>query len=301
MMRKKFISKRRKKRNYKTLTLLIIIILALVRTFKLLDGADISIDDKKLVKILLNSYEKKKIFNIDISENPVFYLQNNYIEKTFQEIKEEKKEIVNKEPIIYIYNSHQNEEYKASTFAEYDVRPSVMMADYILEEVFQKNNYPTIVEEKKISEVLSSNNWKYTYSYRASRVFLEDVIVTHPSLKYFIDVHRDSLEHDRTYINIEGKDYARTIFLIGLENEEYEANLAFTEKINNKLNEKYPGLSKGIYKKGGPTVNGVYNQDFSNKTILIEIGGYESTTTEVLNSTLAFAECFLEVINEGEN
>lgn len=300
-MRKKFISKRRKKRNFKVLILFIIIILVLVGTFKFLEKTNISIDDKRLVKILLNSYEKKKIFNIDVPKDPVFYLQNNYIEKTFQEIKEEKPEIVNKEPLIYIYNSHQSEEYKASTFAEYDVRPSVMMADYILEEVFQKNSYPTIVEERRISEVLASNNWKYVYSYRASRVFLEDVIVTHPSLKYFIDVHRDSLEHDRTYINIEGKDYARTIFLIGLENEGYEENLAFTEKINNKLNEKYPGLSKGIYKKGGPTVNGVYNQDFSNRTILIEIGGYESTTTEVLNSTLAFAECFLEVINEGEN
>lgn len=300
-MRKKFISKRRKKRDFKVPVLSIIIVLVLVGTFKFLEKTDISIDDKRLVKILLNSYEKKKMFNIDVPKDPVFYLQNNYIEKTFQEIKEEKPEIVNKEPLIYIYNSHQSEEYKASTFAEYDVRPSVMMADYILEEVFQKNSYPTIVEERRISEVLANNNWKYVYSYRASRVFLEDVIVMHPSLKYFIDVHRDSLEHDRTYINIEGKDYARTIFLIGLENEGYEENLAFTEKINNKLNEKYPGLSKGIYKKGGPTVNGVYNQDFSNRTILIEIGGYESTTTEVLNSTLAFAECFLEVINEGEN
>lgn len=300
-MRKKFISKRRKKRDFKVPVLSIIIVLVLVGTFKFLEKTDISIDDKRLVKILLNSYEKEKMFNIDVPKDPVFYLQNNYIEKTFQEIKEEKPEIVNKEPLIYIYNSHQSEEYKASTFAEYDVRPSVMMADYILEEVFQKNSYPTIVEERRISEVLANNNWKYVYSYRASRVFLEDIIVMHPSLKYFIDVHRDSLEHDRTYINIEGKDYARTIFLIGLENEGYEENLAFTEKINNKLNEKYPGLSKGIYKKGGPTVNGVYNQDFSNRTILIEIGGYESTTTEVLNSTLAFAECFLEVINEGEN
>lgn len=300
-MRKKFISKRRKKRNFKVPILFIIMVLVLVGTFKFLEKTDISIDDKRLVKILLKSYEKKKMFNIDVPKDPVFYLQNNYVEKTFQEIKEEKPEIVNKEPLIYIYNSHQSEEYKASTFAEYDVRPSVMMADYILEEVFQKNSYPTIVEERRISEVLANNNWKYVYSYRASRVFLEDAIVMHPSLKYFIDVHRDSLEHARTYININGKDYARTIFLIGLENEGYEDNLAFTEKINNKLNEKYPGLSKGIYKKGGPTVNGVYNQDFSNRTILIEIGGYESTTTEVLNSTLAFAECFLEVINEGEN
>ena len=96
------------------------------------------------------------------------------------------------------------------------------------------------------------------------------------------------------------KPSLKTIFLIGLENDNYEENLAFTEKINNLMNKKYPGLSKGIYKKGGVGVNGVYNQDFSNRTILIEIGGYENTPSEVLNSTLAFAECFLEVIKTDE-
>jgi stage II sporulation protein P len=64
------------------------------------------------------------------------------------------------------------------------------------------------------------------------------------------------------------------------------------------MNELYPNLSKGIYKKGGPGVNGVYNQDFSPYTILIEIGGYENTTNEVLNTVLAFSKCFMETINE---
>ena len=116
-----------------------------------------------------------------------------------------------------------------------------------------------------------------------------------------MDIHRDSLEKGRTTIEIEGKKFAKTIFLIGLENENYEENLSFTEKINNLLNEKYPGLSKGIYKKGGPGVNGVYNQDFSKRAILIEIGGYENTPSEVLNSVLAFSECFMEVISKDES
>ena len=101
-------------------------------------------------------------------------------------------------------------------------------------------------------------------------------------------------------VDINGKTYAKTIFLIGLENENYQENLAFTEEIKNLMNTKYPGLSKGIYKKGGEGVNGVYNQDFSNRTILIEIGGYENTPSEVLNSVLAFSECFMEVIEKDE-
>ena len=88
------------------------------------------------------------------------------------------------------------------------------------------------------------------------------------------------------------------LFIVGLENKDYQKNLEFTEKIDNKIKEYYPGLSKGIYKKSGPGVNGVYNQDFNEHTILIEVGGYDNTTTEVLNTDLAFARCFLEVINE---
>ena len=55
-MRKKFISKRRKKRDFKVPVLSIIIVLVLMGTFKFLEKTDISIDDKRLVKILLNSY-----------------------------------------------------------------------------------------------------------------------------------------------------------------------------------------------------------------------------------------------------
>ena len=207
---------------------------------------------------------------------------------------------VRTEPIIYIYNSHQSEEYAFSNFAEFSVRPTVMFADYALQEIFNKNNYYSLVEENSIKDILNINGWKYSYSYRASRVLLESARENNPSLKYYIDVHRDSLDKGRTTVDINGKTYAKTIFLIGLENENYQENLAFTEEINNLMNTKYPGLSKGIYKKGGEGVNGVYNQDFSNRTILIEIGGYENTPSEVLNSVLAFSECFMEVIEKDE-
>ena len=210
------------------------------------------------------------------------------------------KKVINTEsnPIIYLYNSHQSEEYKPSTYAEFSINPTVIMNDYILEDIFNKNGYKTIVEENSIKDILNNNNWNYSYSYKASRTLLEKRIVEYPTLKYFIDIHRDSLDRSKTTVNIDGKDYAKVIFLIGLENPNYEKNLEFTEKINNKMNEYYPNLSKGIYKKGGPGVNGVYNQDFSPNTILIEIGGNENTTNEVLNTTLAFSKVFMEVINE---
>lgn len=258
---------------------------------------ELIIDNKEIIDLVINDSFKeeniiKKITNLNNLDKDLILLKNDYKEV----IKKEKEEI--EEPIIYLFNSHQTEEYQVSILGDYSLNPTVTMTNYILEDIFNKNGYKTLVEERQIKEVLNNNNWNYASSYKASRVFLEDVVSNNKSLKYFIDLHRDSLSRDRTTITINGRDYAKVIFLLGLENPKSNENLEFIERINNKLNEYYPGLSKGIYKKEGPGVNGVYNQDFSNRLILLEVGGYENTTNEVLNTAIAFSKCYLEVLNE---
>ena len=227
-------------------------------------------------------------------ENTLNYLNKNLRQKkTIPVIKEE-----SKDPLIYIYNTHQTEEYETSTILDYSIKPTVTISNYILEEIFNKNKLYTYVEEANIKEILNKNSWNYSYSYKATRILLEQRKQEYPTLKYFIDIHRDSITKDKTTVIINNKSYAKILFLIGLENPNYQENLLFTEKLNNLINQKYPNLTKGIYKKGGPGVNGVYNQDFSKYLILVEMGGYQNTPIEVLNSSLALAECFMEVINE---
>lgn len=299
-MKKKFITRNKKKRRIKFLFFLCLFLFGIYLSFKILDKSSIKISDKTLAKFLVDIIFEKKIFSSDIFEKkiitPVSFLESNYLNNVnvLEDVILEEKIIF---PSIYIYNSHQTEEYSPSSFAEFSVNPTVMVADYIMADIFRKAGFGVIVEERSIKDILNQNKWRYSYSYAASRILMEDVFKNNPTLTYFIDVHRDSLTKDRTTVTIDGKNYAKTIFLIGLENSKYEENLHFTTLINDKMNEKYPGLSKGIYKKGGEGVNGVYNQDFSSKAILIEIGGYENNLTEVLNSVIAFTECFMEVIN----
>lgn len=301
----KFVGKKERKKRRKKYFFLLLFLLGLIVSFRYMDRHLEKIDDKKFVEILLNeaNFKQENIFK-QFFKNVALKAKNstNLLFGEYKSPKKVEKVVKNVviEPSIYIYNSHQTEEYAASNFVEFSVNPTVMMVDYILEDIFTKNNFKTLVEERKIKDVLNENNWNYNYSYVASRSFMEDVLLKNSSLKYFIDVHRDSLEKDRTTVSIDGKDYAKILFLIGLENANFQENLNFTEKINNKLDERYPNLSKGILKKGGAGVNGVYNQDFSKYTILIEVGGMENTPTEVLNTSLAFAEVFLEVIQAEE-
>ena len=75
-----------------------------------------------------------------------------------------------------------------------------------------------------------------------------------------------------------------------MENKNYKDNLEVTKTIDDMLKEKYPTISRGIYKKQGKGVNGVYNQDFDKNTILVEVGGEENTIDEVLNTINVLAE-----------
>ena len=303
-MNKKF-STKKKRIKLRFFFTFLMLLLGIYASYKNIEKKRIVLTDKELTNLIVDnsftSNDTKFIGNIidkivDVT-NPIKVLNSKY--QTTSTFNEEKK--VESPPIIYLYNSHQQEEYASSTLAEYSITPTVIMNNYILEDIFNKNNYKTIVEENSIKDILNKNNWKYYKSYNATRILLEENIIKYPTLKYFIDIHRDSLPKNRTTVKIDNKDYAKVLFLIGLENKNYEENLIFTEKINNKLNEYYKGLSKGILKKGGEGVNGVYNQDFNNRTILIEIGGYENTPTEVLNSAIAFSRCFMEVISEETN
>lgn len=321
-MKKRFIAKTRKKTNFKlkikVLGFVFLFFISISVTYNYFLKGNVIVDNKMMVDIIMNnssgfrdssdSFISKQVSKLFV---PYKMISRNYKglikvdNKQKQKVKEvniEKKTVTDgHEPYIYLYNSHQTEEYVPSDFLEYTVKPTVTVNNYIMKEIFNKNGYNVLIEERKIKDVLNSNNWKYNASYKASRVFLEDVKKTYPSLDVFIDVHRDSLNRDKTSITIGDKRFAKIIFLIGLENSNYQENLAFTEKINNIINNNYPGLSKGIYKKGGAGVNGVYNQDFSGKTILVEIGGVDNTIEEVMNSSIAVSQSISEVLKSIES
>ena len=53
-------------------------------------------------------------------------------------------------------------------------------------------------------------------------LLLEKRILEYPSLNYFIDIHRDSLTKDKTTVVIDDKEYAKVLFIVGLENKNYK-------------------------------------------------------------------------------
>lgn len=123
-----------------------------------------------------------------------------------------------------------------------------------------------------VTEELKKKNWNYNYSYALSRETVKEVMAQNSSINYLIDIHRDSQPKKLTTAMINGKPFARLFFIVGKENINYERNLALAKELNKKLEEKYPGISRGVFIKTKDDGNGVYNQDLSSQSMLLEFG-----------------------------
>ncbi len=330
-MAKKFKSKKIKKKTIlKIIFFLIFIYLTSLLTYNFLFKKFLSnkINNENLINYLINNTinesDKKNInahniFNLNFNRTSSLinkslnnivksdeYFDNNDDEEYEYEKLETKTEYfkdpnptVVDNPIVYIYNTHQLENYAATYLSSYNIEPNVLMASYLLKEKLNDLNVLSIVEEEDITNLLRINNWKYSYSYKASRYFIDNALKNNPTIKYIIDVHRDSISRDKTTITIANVNYAKLLFLIGLENPNYESNLNVANRMCEIINENYNNLCKGIYKKGGKGVNGVYNQDALNTAMLIEVGGVENTIDEVANSIDAFSKSFYKYLKEN--
>ena len=204
------------------------------------------------------------------------------------------------EPIIYLYNTHQLENYSNESLDIYGITPNVLLASYVLRENLNKMGLSTIVEEANMSEILAKNNWNYSYSYQASRSLMEEKQNKYSTLKYYIDLHRDSVSKNYTTTSIGDISYAKMLFVIGKDHTNWEANNNLAVVLDNLLDKYYPGLSRGIMQKQGQNVNGIYNQDISPNCILIEVGGVDNTIEEVYNTMNALADILNKHI-KGEN
>lgn len=194
---------------------------------------------------------------------------------------------VSSSPQVYIYNTHQTESYSMKTLEPYNITPSVMMASYLMKEHFQKEGIETIVEETNISDYMKEQGYQYAESYVASRTFVESILKKYPDLKLIIDLHRDAIPHDSSTITIGEKNYAKVLFIVGMNNPNYQTNLSLAQSLSDLINQSYPKLSRGIMSKSGSNVNGLYNQDLNGNMILLELGANENTIDEVQNTVEA--------------
>lgn len=230
-------------------------------------------------------FEKRelKFENIDVLFDDMEFPEKKEIHSTFGK------------EVVYIYHSHSRESflpYLKSTLKPeeaYHSKANITLVGEMLGRAMENEGIGTNVDTSDIVQLLKMNNLDYSSSYDVSRGIVKNAQETNKELEYFIDVHRDSLRKEHTTVNLNGSNYARLLFVIGNGHPNFEKNLTFAKELQAILDILYPGLSKGILQKSSLQGNGIYNQDLSPNSIILEIGGVDNTIEELHRSTEAFA------------
>lgn len=193
------------------------------------------------------------------------------------------KEVMNIKPRIYIYNTHQTEEYKDGNVYE---------AAKYLSEILNKGDIDVVVEDTNIKKALEAHNYNYKDSYKITRELLSKNINDKTVL--YIDLHRDSSSYNVSTTEVMEKKMARMMFVIGGNHDGYKQNYQVSDELNKKLKNKNNKLSRGIFVREGS----VYNQDLNSNVILIEVGGPHNSMEEVKRSLAILADVILEYVGD---
>lgn len=138
----------------------------------------------------------------------------------------------------------------------------------------------------------------YNGSYGRSLETVENILKQSNNTDIVIDIHRDAIG-DYSYaptVKIGEDEAAQLMFVIGtdgggLEHPNWNENLKFAIKIQEKANELYPGLFKPIILR-----NSRYNQHLAKGACIIEVGATGNTMDQCLNSMKYLAKVIDEVI-----
>ncbi|MGM7701387.1 stage II sporulation protein P [Pseudalkalibacillus sp. Hm43] len=218
--------------------------------------------------------------------------------------------------VVYIYQSHSYESFlpllkdaKVPNDANSsNPKANMVRVGEMLASELEKRGIGSQQDRTNTGEMLKSRGWEHGNAYQLSREIVKEAVSVNNNIDFSFDLHRDSLRRDKTTATINGKTYAKLMFVIGKANPDYEKNEQLASELHKLLEEKYPGLSRGILVK--PKIagnNGLYNQDLSDRAALMEVGGVDNNLEEIQRSMEAFAEVFAEYywkdekVNAGGN
>ena len=202
---------------------------------------------------------------------------------------------------IIIYQTHSCESYTASEKYQYKQTGNFRTTD---------KNFSVIRVGRELTNQLKSYGYNvihdenyhdypsYTGSYTSSLNTVTKLLEENKDTDIVVDVHRDAVG-DNTYaptVKIGDEYAAQIMFVVGgngssIPHPEWQQNLKFAIKVQQKANELYPGLFRPIILRESG-----YNQQVSKAASLIEVGATGNTLDQCLVSMKYLAKVLDEVL-----
>lgn len=210
-------------------------------------------------------------------------------------------------PEVFIYHTHNTESFRSFTgetipYASNDHNENITAVGKKLSQFLNEKNVPALHNDADINSILKEKGWSFSKSYEVSGEIVQSALNKYENLKLVIDIHRDSQIRSDTTYTINGQDVGRIALIVSKNSKKFKENKRIADLVGMRIEEKYPGLLRGVFIKepynDGTFENQNYNQDLFGQSLLIEVGGVENTLEEEFRSIEILSEVIKDVLNE---
>lgn len=206
-------------------------------------------------------------------------------------------------PQILIIHTHSSEAYTPAGLDRYeasgdsrtlDTNCNIIRVGEELKAAFEAHGL-NVIHDTGVYDYPS-----YTGSYNRSAGKIEQYLADYPTIKIVIDLHRDALgSNDVLYKTVATEDgvcASQVMILVGtdaagLEHPNWRQNLSLAVYLQNAVADKYPSLMRPI-----SLVKYRYNQQFTEGSMIIEVGSNGNTLQEALAAIRLFGNAAGEAL-----
>ncbi len=248
-------------------------------------------------------YELGETPTLDIINRTNFRVDlNDFLKNTFPI----KGEMPENEPLVLIVHTHGSESYLENgydyyspeeTFRSLDESKTVVGIGDVLCEKLNSLGIKT-VHDRTMYDITDFNK-----AYNYSREGIKQALANYPSIKFVIDLHRDSIfdannKNIKPLTVINGEESAQLMIVVGTNeggsnHPNWKNNLTFATHLQQRINDMYPTLARPINLRSA-----AFNQALATGSILLEAGSCGNTIEEVETAITLFAESYASIIKQ---
>ncbi|MEG2117689.1 MAG: stage II sporulation protein P, partial [Clostridia bacterium] len=217
----------------------------------------------------------------------------------FKNIKNPVKTADYSKPTVLIYHTHGTESYASGAsyppgymFKSSDTEKNMIAVGNIFAAALEAHGIG-VIHDKTMHDKNSYNG-----SYNSSEAAIKEIVKKNPTIKYTIDMHRDSVNQNgaerKIVAEIEGKKCAQIMFVVGTGHKNWKTNMAVATALQAVINEKYPTMARPIFLRTSD-----FNQTHAEGGMLFEVGAAGNTLEEAKNTAYFTAQALAEMIKSS--
>jgi stage II sporulation protein P len=196
-------------------------------------------------------------------------------------------------PVVAIYHTHTSESFIPSSGVAHSPggqRGQIIEVGDALIQALAKQGI------SGVQDTTIHDSPSFMKAYGASEVTVKRLLKENPSIQMIFDIHRDAAKRENMITTVNGETVAKFSIVVAqgqtdLPQPHWKENYALAKLIDEKCNEKYPGVFKGI-----TLDQWRYNQHLHPHALLLEVGSEETSEEEAARCMDLLGDVIAEIL-----